>query len=178
VRLLKALLVALIGFAVLFLAVGWLLPDSARMERSVVIDAPPERIFERVNDLKAFNEWSPWYARDTDAQYRYTGPPTGVGSAVEWSSEHPEVGSGRQEIVESRDGEYVRSRLEFGPRGEAESWISLEPDPEGTRVTWGFSTRFGNNLMGRYFGLLLEDMLAPDYEAGLALLKQRIESSN
>ena len=177
-KFLKILLGALLGFSIIFLLVGWLLPDSARMERSIVIDAPPGPIFERVDDLRAFNDWAPWSERDPDADYRYEGPERGVGSAVEWTSDHPQVGSGRQEIVESRANEYVRWQLDFEAQGNAESWISLEPVPAGTRVTWGFLTRFGNNLMGRYFGLLLEDMLAPEFDTGLAELKRQVEAES
>jgi len=41
---------------------------------------------------------------------------------------------------------------------------------------WGFDADFEGNLIGRWFGLLMEKMLAPDYEKGLPKLKTLLES--
>ncbi len=175
-KLLKTLLAVVAGVAILFALVGLFLPRTATMERSVVIDASPDAIFPLLNDLRAMRDWAPWYERDPQAEFRYEGPEAGVGATVHWQSDHPEVGSGTQEIIESRPGEYVRTRLDFGAQGEAEAWFALAEVAGGTEVTWGFVTDFGNNVIGRYFGLVLESMLAPDYEAGLAKLKRVVES--
>jgi hypothetical protein len=35
-------------------------PDSFRVERSTSISAPPEKIFPLINDLHAWEAWSPW----------------------------------------------------------------------------------------------------------------------
>ncbi len=175
-KILKTLLAVIAGLAVIFVVVGLFLPRTVTMERSIVVDAPPSSVFEVLNDLRAMREWAPWYERDPDAHYRYEGPDAGVGATVHWDSDHPEVGSGTQEIIESRPDEYIRTRLDFGAQGEAEAWFALTAVDGGTEVTWGFVTDFGNNIIGRYFGLVLESMLAPDYEAGLAKLKQVVES--
>ncbi|MGO4774642.1 SRPBCC family protein [Lysobacter sp. 2RAB21] len=46
----------------------------------------------------------------------------------------------------------------------------------GTRVTWTLESEHGNNLVSRWFGLLLDSMVGKDYEKGLAKLKQVLES--
>jgi len=45
----------------------------------------------------------------------------------------------------------------------------------GTLVTWTNEGELAYPLM-RYFGLLLDNMLGPDFEQGLARLKMYIES--
>jgi hypothetical protein len=52
-----------------------------------------------VNSLQAFSEWSPWGDYDPDMQVVYSGPETGVGNTMEWTSDHRNVGNGRQEIT-------------------------------------------------------------------------------
>jgi hypothetical protein len=35
-------------------------PADFRVTRSASIDAPPEVVFAQVNDLRKWNDWSPW----------------------------------------------------------------------------------------------------------------------
>lgn len=53
--------------------------------------------------------------------------------------------------------------------------MSFKPVGNGTTVAWTFENDFGYNVFYRYFGLILEDMIAPDYEKGLSNLKTRLE---
>ena len=46
---------------------------------------------------------------------------------------------------------------------------------KGTHVTWSFDSEFGLNLVGRYFGLMLDGIVGPDYEKGLQNLKTMAE---
>ena len=45
-----------------------------------------------------------------------------------------------------------------------------------TIVHWGFEADYGINIVGRYFASLLGGVVARDYEAGLAGLKELAES--
>ncbi|MEL7029586.1 MAG: SRPBCC family protein, partial [Pseudomonadota bacterium] len=157
--------------------VGFFLPREVTVERSVVIDAPQEAVFEHVNSMNAFNAWSPWYLRDPDAMYVIQGPEAGVGSKMTWRSEQQDVGSGSQEIIESQPPSYVRTTLDFGQQGVAEADFTLEPaGTGGTKVTWGFETDMGANPLGRYFGLMMDGFIGKDYETGLAKLKEITEA--
>ncbi|MCP5231055.1 MAG: SRPBCC family protein [Zoogloeaceae bacterium] len=173
VRILTLILAVL---AVGVLVIALLLPASARVERSIVIDAPPAQVFAHVNGMRAFHAWSPWSRIDPDTHYEFTGPEQGVGSRMTWRSEHAEVGGGWQEIVASRANEYVETRLDFGAQGDGVASFTLGPDGAGTRLTWDFRTEFGWDLFGRWFGLMLDRFLGPSYERGLTELKARVEA--
>ncbi len=175
-RILKRLFYGLVLLVILLAVFGLLLPDSANMERSIVINAPASKLFTRLNNSRAFNDWSPWFDLDPQTEYLYEGPDSGVGSRVSWASEHPHVGNGSQEIIESRSNEYLRTSLDFGAQGTAEAYFYLVPQGDATHLTWGFDTEFGFDILGRYFGLTIETMLSPDYEKGLAKLKQVVEA--
>jgi uncharacterized protein YndB with AHSA1/START domain len=94
------------------------------VEREVVIDAPPEVVFEHVNSLQAFSEWSPWGDYDPDMQVVYSGPETGVGNTMEWTSDHRNVGNGRQEITEVIENEAVRTSLAFDGMGDGRGLVA------------------------------------------------------
>ncbi|MGB1560061.1 MAG: SRPBCC family protein [Sinimarinibacterium flocculans] len=176
-RVLKWLVIVVAILIVSTIGIGFVLPDRASLERSVVVDAPPATVYTALNGFRQFNHWSPWAALDPDAVYLHEGPPVGVGAKMSWRSDDPSVGSGSQEIVETVPFERVRMRLEFeGFDSENYASLSLEPEGEGTRVTWDYDTRFHGDLLGRYFGLMLDGMLGPFYERGLAALQSFVET--
>ena len=142
----------------------------------MIIDAPPEQVFPYVNSLQKTETWSPWIDRDPEVRLTYDGPDAGVGNKVSWTSEHPQVGTGSQEIVESTPNEWVSSVLDFGPMGTADAYFELAPDGgNSTEITWGFNMDAGLNPVERYMGLLMDRWVGGDYEAGLAKLKSVVE---
>jgi effector-binding domain-containing protein len=175
-KFLKKFLLFLALLAVLLIVVGFFLPSTAHVERSITIGAPPCTIFAVVNTFQTFNEWSPWYELDPNTRYTFSGPPIGPGAKMSWTSDNPDVGNGSQEIVASEPCTLVRTKLDFGEEGVADAFFRLEPAGTATRATWGFDTDFGYNLIGRYFGLFFDSMLGPDYEKGLQNLKTFAEN--
>ena len=173
VRIAALVLGALFG---VFMIGGLLLPGEIRVARSIEIELPPEQVFPLVNDMEAFNRWSPWAEIDSETKYEITGPDSGVGASLSWSSDNPEVGSGSQKIIRSEPPEQVVMRLDFGPQGAAEASFDLEPAGTATKLTWSFGYEIGYDLIGRYVGLLMEGMVGKKYEEGLARLKRLAET--
>ena len=174
-KVIKRIFLSIFVLLLLLIGISFLLPREVSVARSTVIAAPPEAIFPYLNDLKRFNEWSPWAARDPAMQQRYEGPESGVGQKVTWASEHPQVGSGSQEIIESVANQRLRTALDFGGEGTAIAEFDLQPEGSGTKVTWGFTSDLGYNPIARYMGLMFDRWIGADYEAGLASLKQLVE---
>ena len=176
-KLLKYAGLGLAALIVAVLAAGFLLPKTAHVERSIVIEAPPATVFTVLNGFRQFNRWSPWADKDPQARYSLTGPETGVGARMSWTG-NDDVGSGAQEILESVPYQLIRVQLEFSGFEDAENIAAytLVPEGAGTRLTWSFDADNSRTLMGRWFGLFMDGMLGPDYEAGLARLKAFAES--
>lgn len=168
-------LIAVIFFA---LVVGLLLPSKIHVERSIVINAPPSTVFALINDFHKFNLWSPWAKLDPNTQYTFSGPDSGVGAKMEWRSENRDVGNGQHQIMVSKPDQHIQTALDFGDMGTAFATFDLAATGAGTRVTWGFDRDNGYNMMGRYFGLMMDKMIGPDFERGLANLKTLAESTS
>jgi len=163
--------------AILLVVVAFALPQQITVARSKIINAPESDVFPYVNSLKRFNEWSPWAMRDPETKYVYSGPEEGKGAQMEWSSDHPDVGKGLLEIIESETNSFVRVALDIGDKGKANVSYQLKPSGAGTRVVWVFETDVGNNPVGRWMGLYLGRFkIAPDYEEGLERLKKIAEA--
>ena len=173
---LKKLAMGLAGLVVVLVAGAYLLPRDITLQRTTTIKAPAAQIFPYINSLRRTNQWAIWLKRDPDAQVTYSGPQTGVGAKVQWASQVREVGSGAQEIVESIKDAQVATKLDFGAEGTATARLVLNPNGQNTQVVWAFYTDLGLNPIARYFGLMIESVIASDYDLGLAELKRQVES--
>src|SRR5215471_7857189 len=97
ILLITALVIVVILVCVLVLAATK--PARFAIQRSIVIQAPPERVFVLINDL---HRWPEWSADEKDAStYRsYSGAPAGKGAICEWEGTGS-AGKGRIEILEA-----------------------------------------------------------------------------
>ena len=173
---------AVLAVFALFVAGAYLLPTTAHVERSIEIERPVGSVFTVLDRFDAFPAWSPWFNRDPDIEYRFSGPASGVGARLEWNGDPRLVGTGWMEITESRPNSLVRSRLVLEFQGEAETAFSIERIAGGSRVNWTFDADlvagqgwFGG-LLSRYFGLFFDRWIGSDFETGLQGLKTWIET--
>jgi carbon monoxide dehydrogenase subunit G len=174
---LKRVIIGLVTLIVLIVLIGFLLPRQVHVERSIVINAPQAQLFEALNSFKRFNEFSPWAALDPNTQYTYEGPESGVGAKMSWVSSDPDLGSGTNEIVESRAPDLIRTKLDFGGQ-PVEATFTFTPADGATRVTWGFDGDLGTNPIMRFVGLMFDKWIGSDYEKGLARMKEVMEQGN
>ncbi len=176
-RLLRNLIIGLVALILLLIIVAMFLPQKPHVEREAVINAAPSVIYPHISSARSFNEWSPWANLDPDMQLNFTGPDSGTGSGMNWSSENPGVGSGSWTISNAIPDKSINIDLDFGEQGNATSSITLTPENGQTRVTWGFDMDAGYNPLSRWFGLMLDKWVGADYEKGLNKLKALVEKS-
>ena len=176
---LKTILIVLVALIALVLIVAATRPDNFRVERSVVVAAPSEKIFPLIDILQNWRAWSPYERKDPAMQRTYSGAASGVGAAYAWKG-NKEVGEGRMEIVESTPPSTVRFKLDFAVPFEAhnEAVFTLEPVAGGTRVGWAMTgaSPFMFKLMGLFVNM--DTMIGRDFEAGLAALKAQAEKGD
>ena len=177
-RVFKYLFFALLFLVVAFFAYGFFfLEDKVQVSRSIKIDRPAKMVFKAVNSMHTFNQWSPWSKLDPAAKYQFEGPESGVGSKMSWQG-NEEVGSGSQAIIESKPNEMVKAELYFDGQGDDPSWTTYQIKDLGdsAEISWVFDADFNGNIMGRYFGMMMDGMLGPQYEIGLKNLKAVVEA--
>ncbi|AKS41808.1 SRPBCC family protein [Wenzhouxiangella marina] len=171
----RRLLSILLALVIVIILVGFFLPREVTVQRTRLIDAPPERVHAVLEDLRYFSQWSPWYARTPDAGYRLEGPSSGPGATLSWQDERGS-GAGRLWIVASQAPESIDLKLELGDT-EADNFFRIGPADGGSSVTWGMRMRFGTfDLTGRYIGLMLPNLVGNDYREGLDRLADYLDA--
>lgn len=157
-----------------FLLIGFFLPSSVKMQRSIEINAPAASIFEEVNDFKRWKNWSPWHALEPTAKWVYSDSTSGVGAFYTW--EGKELGKGKMTNLEVSPPYKIRQKLEFDGSNPSTTGFNLENTSNNQiKITWIMDADMGLNPINRWFGLFFERMLAPDYEKGLKNLKEFCE---
>ena len=174
-------IVSIIVVVVLVVIAGILIyastrPDSFRVQRSISIKAPPDKIFPLISDLKAWVSWSPYEKKDPAMARTYGGVTAGKGATYEWAG-NKNVGQGRMEILEATPPGKVLIKLDFLKPFEAHNTaeFTLAPKGDTTLVTWAIygPSAFVTKVMGLF--LDMDKMIGKDFEAGLADLKTLAE---
>jgi hypothetical protein len=155
-----------------FVAWGRSRPGVFRVERSLVIQAPPERIFPHLADFRNWAVWSPWEPRDPAMKKTYSGSPSGKGAVYEWAG-NAQVGVGRMEILEADVPSRLLIRLDFLKpfEGHQNAEFTLAPSAGATTVTWAAfgPTTYLTLIMSIFCSM--DALLGKDFVTGLQNLK-------
>ena len=169
-------LVGLAGVIVALTVVVASRPSKFHVERSITIEASPERPFAQVNDLHRWSAWSPYEKLDPNMARTFDGPSAGPGAAYAWAGD--KAGAGKMTIVESAPPSRIRIRLDFVRPMAATHQATFTFAPAGggaTRVTWAMDGDCG--VMGKAMSLVMsmDRMIGDDFARGLEALKASSE---
>ena len=152
-------------------------PDEFKVMRSATIYASPEKVFPHVNELRKWEDWSPWAKRDPNAKSVFEGPAGGIGAVMRWAG-NKEVGQGSMTITDSRANESICIKLEFLKPFKATNSAEFTFQPAGNQTIVMWSMTGKNNFFFKVFSLFMncDDMVGKDFEKGLASLKSVVTS--
>jgi uncharacterized protein YndB with AHSA1/START domain len=154
-------------------------PDTFRVQRSAVIDAPPAQTFPFIEDFRQFALWSPYEKLDPGMTRTFSGAKRGKGAVYEWHGKGA-AGKGRMEIAHTSPPRMVVIRLDFIKPFETQNIVefTLEEEDSATRVTW--SMRGANPYIAKLIQLLfsMDRVVGKDFEAGLSNLKALVEGQS
>lgn len=151
-------------------------PAAFRVQRSIHIAAPPERIEPMISDLRRFMTWNP-FADKGPLQLTYSGPERGAGAACDFAGARA-AGRGRLAVTDAAPHK-VTMLLAMSAPMRCENTIDflLQPGIGGTGVTWAMSGR--SPFIARLMGLLFDAdrMVGRERERGLAALRAQAEAA-
>ena len=169
-KVLKTVVLGLLALCVLLGLIGFALPSGYKVERSIDINAPMIAVYPLVYNPKAWTGWSVWSRRDPAMKISYAGPPAGIGAKWSWQS-HTE-GSGSMEFTAADFDKRIAYKISFANfDGAFSGRFEFAPNGKGVRVSWIAEGDMGTNPLKRYFVLLMDRMMGPDFEAGMKNLK-------
>ena len=139
--------------------------DTYTVERNTTIEAPADRVYAQIVDLRNWTAWSPWEGLDPNMERVYSGADSGVGAATAWSGNR-KAGEGNMEITEAVEPSTVKIALEFIKpfKSRNTTTFNLKPQGEATEVTW---TMVGpSTFMTRVMGIFksMDKMIGPDFD--------------
>ena len=173
-RRLRIVLGIVVLLALALVGVGFALPSAYTVERSLVIAAPPDRIYPFVAAPKRWTQWSIWTRRDPAMAIEYFGPESGAGAGWRWTSKTE--GRGEMKLVEADPEHGLRYTLYFPDYDSMSSGaIAFVPEGTGTRVTWTNAGDLGHNPFRHYLAAAMGRLVGPDFDAGLHNLKTLAE---
>lgn len=176
-KILKIVLIAIAVILGLLIVVGLFLPNTMSVEKSIIIDTPPNVPYSQVTNLRNMPKWDPWSNIDTTMETSYEGPVAGVGAKRSWKSKDEQVGTGSMTITKDEPFSNIEVELDFGDQGVATSYYKFEKVENGkTKVTWGFDSDIDIPIFGGYLCLMMSPMIEKEYVKGLESLKKLSES--
>lgn len=157
---------------------GMFLPSKYKVERTVLINAPKESVWNQVVYYKNFNNWSYWYSLDSTAKTSVVGTDGQKGCKYTWDSKNGKVGSGEQTRGEIKPMEYIESHLHFTAPMESssEGYTKLADSAGGIKVSYGVTGE--NSLISRIVVFFLggmEKLVGPAFEKSMEKLKSICE---
>lgn len=174
------LLISMAIVAVLFVVVGVLLPSSRTLVERVETNRKLTIVYDTLNSLRRFKDWSPITLYDPKAELKLSGPTSGVGARVDYASDVSAIGEGSWEIVETEPGERVLYAVTDERRGDNKrTEFTLRPTGRSGRnveITQTYKVDYGWDLLGRYAGLYVSRNVGDGMKLGLQRLSNMLAS--
>lgn len=169
-KILKTLLFFVLALLAVLLVGGMFLSGKFSVQRSVQINAAPEKVYGLIVDPRQWKQWSVWNQRDPAMQIQYSGAPSGTGAAWAWTSKSQ--GDGKMTFTAAEPAKRLGYDLYFPDFGTTSSGeLRLDVVQGGTQVTWVMNGDMGSNPLFHWVNLMSDRMVGKDFDAGLANLK-------
>lgn len=173
-KVLKKLFTVTAIILVLLLGCAFLLPSTYHVERSVIINAPADKVYSQIGDMRNWPKWDPWTKSDPLLHYVYPTHKThGKDARQKWKSGI--VGNGEMIFTSVKPNEEVKYLMRSVDNDmDADGEFALD-EGSGTKVYWRMQGNLGWNPLHRYMGLFMDGTLGKDFEDGLKNLQEVCE---
>lgn len=121
---------------------------SYDIKDSMVIKAPPEVVFNKVNDYRNWETWGPWKKEDPTIRFTYAEKTAGEGASYSWDGEM----NGSMKTTKVIPNKEIEQDLTLETPGGARHpkvYWSFEEVPEGTNITWRMKGE--HTLLDKFF---------------------------
>lgn len=168
-------IISLLIVIALFVVIGLFLPASRTVSHSVETNRPMSTVNDILSSFTRFKDWNALINHDPRMQLTTSGPESGVGAALAFSSSQHSIGSGKWEIKEIVPGEKIVYALDTPGRGKNKT-MTFRFERTGQRnqnieITQRYSVDYGYDLLGRYAGTLyVNSEVGADIKRGLTKL--------
>jgi hypothetical protein len=165
----------IVAAIIVILIVAALKPSHFSISRTARINASPEAVFPRINDLGEFLKWSP-FEKDLNMKRTFSGAASGPGQVYVFDGNR-QVGAGDVSIVDATPNSSVAMKLNMSRPFECHNNImfTLQPAAGGTDVTWQMSGP--QPFMAKVMSTVIncDKMVGKEFNNGFNKLKTLVE---
>jgi hypothetical protein len=164
-------IVLLLAVTAVILVGLFVLDGRYDLSREISIKAPPEAVHKQVGDLREWPNWLPFIKEDPSLKTTIE-QPTGVGAHQHWTGKG---GTGDLTFTASDENKGIEYDMTFDGKWKSKGTLTYVRSGDETRVTWRM---FGQNddFLGKWMGALMNTLVGPKFEDGLADLKKKVEA--
>ena len=152
--------------------------DTIHIQRSIEINALPEKIFALISDFHNWSRWAPQDREDPTLKRTYSGSASGEGAVSDWIGSG-NAGNGQMSITKSVSPTNISIAVDWVKPFAAHNLneFTLKPQGTTTKVTW---TMQGTNVYVMKVMSIFTNMdrfMGKHFETGLTNLKAAAESN-
>ncbi|WP_143309250.1 SRPBCC family protein [Chitinophaga vietnamensis] len=173
-RFVKLAVISVVVFGSLIFLGSLLLPSTAVVERSGVINAPIDTVYAHISDLKDWESWNPWTRPDPTAKLTFSEPASGAGAWYTWTGEKS---SGKVRVQDSDPRKGVHYTMDVKNMRSVKAGIELKlaADGKSTAIFWHLQTDLGLLPWWKLRGFMADKIFGPAMDAGLTKLSNICE---
>lgn len=138
------------------------------VSEETIINKPINEVYAYVRDFEKWPEWSPWLICEKETKLSF--------QKDSYSWEGKVVGAGEMSVASARENQQIDYKLEFLKpwKSKADVCIKFEPSGDGTKVKWIMDSSLPWFMF--FMKGMMECMIGMDYQRGLCMLKERLET--
>ena len=167
-------LISLAIVAALFLVISLVLPSSRHISEKIETNRRMTIVYDTLDSLRRFDDWNPLILHDPKMQVKLSGPPSGVGAELDYSSKVPALGEGSWKIIADDPGKSVTYAVVNPQRGHDKrmtfTFRTTGHAGRNIEIAQNYDVTYGWDLLGRYAGLYVSSHVGDDMKLGLERL--------
>ncbi|MGV6816875.1 MAG: SRPBCC family protein [Thiotrichales bacterium] len=148
---------------------------ALHVARSIVIDAPQDKVLAILRDYRQWPVWSPWLIMEPDCPLQYSGTQGEPGAAYTWNCAM--MGEGKMTLVAVSERKLDMDLVFKRPfKSKARVVFEIEAAGDAQKVTWNM---YGSLPFFMFFMTkMMKAWISMDYDRGLKMLKRYVESGS
>ena len=173
-KLIKPFLLGLLGLFIFSVLLSLLIPAQVRVNRITSINASPNQVFTQILQLNNWKNWHPMF-KSAEASIQYSGTAYKADQACSIKYH----GKTTHLQFDSINATSLFFTLSNPGENDIHNEIDFHPDnsPNLTAVTWVATIHLKWYPWEKFYGIFMDKLAGPGYDAALAGLKEYVEKT-
>jgi hypothetical protein len=175
-KIVKRILIGLVAVIAGIFIVAATRPNTYTVERSLKMNATPEKIFPYLISFKKGLEWSAWEKTDKDVKRAFTGPESGMGAVYEFEGE--KSGHGKLSFKSIVPNELVKMDLTFYKPMQGSNDVTYSLKKEGDETVMKYHMTGPAPIIARIIWLFadMDKFMGDKFNQSMQSLKTIVEA--